>query len=127
MMVKITVFAVCVALLSILLKQDFKVCAVMLSLAGCCTIFLMCASLASEFMKSPLFQLSPFGMSGECMTAVIKTTAVAYAASFGADICEDAGEKAIGAAVEASGKLIMLSSALPLLGGIFTAITKMLG
>lgn len=127
MMVKITVFAVCAALLCILLRQDFKVGAVMLSIAACCTVLLLCTSLAAEFMKSPLLQSSHSGISGECITAVVKTIAVAYAASFGADVCEEAGEKAIATAVEASGKLIMLSSALPLLGGIFTSITKMLG
>ena len=127
MIIKIAVFAICASFFCILLKQDFKPGAVMLSAACCCAVFLMCISLTDRFLSGLESVKKLSGVNGECITVIVKTLAVAYATSFGADICSDAGEKAIAAAVETAGKLIMLSMALPMLGGIFETISKMLG
>lgn len=127
MIIKIVIFAFCASLISILIKQDFKAGAVMLSIACCCIIFLMSAGLIQKLSSSFDAVKKAGGVSGECLAVIIKILAVAYATSFGADICSDAGEKSVASAVETAGKLIMLAMAFPMLCGIFEAVAKMLG
>ena len=127
MIIKTVVVAVAITLLVILLKNDFKVGATLLSVAGCLLIFSYSVGLISKI--NDYFEKINFSdsVNYECIEIIIKMLAVSYTASFGADICGDAGEKALANAVECFGKLTMLAMAFPMLAAIFNSITDMIG
>lgn len=127
MIVRLVVLTLSVCILSLLIKQDFKAGALLLSAAGCLMIFSMSAGIIAQIGDSFARIKSIGKINGECFSLIIKMLAVAYVTSFGADICSDAGEKALSAALETAGKLIMLAMALPMLIGIFQSIADMLG
>lgn len=127
MILKIVVLAICTAFFGLLLKKDFGAGTLLLSLSCCGVLFFICINLADELLSGfeKLKKLS--GINSECVEVITKTIAVTYVTGFGVDVCMDAGEKAIAAVVETAGKLVMLTAAFPLIGGIFESITKMLG
>lgn len=127
MIIKIVVLAFSVCMVSLILKQDFKPGAVLISIAGCFIVFAMSLDIVFKIGESFAKVKNAGGVNGECLSLILKMLAVAYATSFGADICCDAGEKAMASAVENVGKLIMLAMALPMLAGIYESVAEMMG
>lgn len=127
MIFKLLLFALGVVIGVIVLRSVFPSGAVVLSIAGCVAMFIMSSSLLGHIGDV----LEDIGISrgihSESLTVVAKTLAVAYLTSFGTDICNDAGEHAIANALETSGKIIMLSMAFPMLGGIFKSVINIMG
>ncbi len=56
----------------------------------------------------------------------LRVMGVAYLAAFGAQICRDAREEALGSAIELAGKVIILLLALPVLMAILDALLGLL-
>lgn len=56
---------------------------------------------------------------------LLKVLAVAYIADFVAQICRDAGEKAIGDKVELSGKILIFYLAIPVMMSVLDTLTKL--
>lgn len=127
MIIKIVVLAIAVTLLSMLLKSDFKSGATLLTVAGCVLIFSASIDIFSKIGDSFNKMQISGSVNAECMKIIIKMLAVSYVTSFGADICSDAGEKALANAVESIGKLMMLAMAFPMLTAIFESIADMIG
>lgn len=57
---------------------------------------------------------------------IMKILAIAYLASFAAEICKDAGASTIGSKVEFAGKIMILSLAIPILMAVLDSILKIL-
>ena len=55
------------------------------------------------------------GINGAYMAVIIKIIGVSYLASISAELCRDAGEKAIAAKIELGGKLIILAMSAPVI------------
>ena len=55
------------------------------------------------------------GINGTYMAVIIKIIGVSYLASISAELCRDAGEKAIAAKIELGGKLIILAMSAPVI------------
>lgn len=127
MIFKVLIFALGLTLVIVLLKEQFRPLALMLSLAGCVvigiTVINLMSGLGNVFEK---FGISD-SVAGEGIGIIMKILGVAYLTNFGSDICTDAGEKAVATALETAGKLIMLSMALPMLGGIFNSVVSIIG
>lgn len=127
MIFKIVVFAVVVCLMSIVLKENFKTGAVMLTVCGCLSLFLIFAQIFAVVKESLDMPEFTQGVRSDALSVIFKTLMVAYLTSFGSDVCSDAGEKAIAHALETVGKAIMLSMALPMLVGIFHSVKDIIG
>lgn len=56
---------------------------------------------------------------------VLRVIGVAYIASFGAQVCKDAKEEALGNAIELAGKVIIALLALPVLTGILDTLLRL--
>ena len=127
MILKIVASSIAITLLATLLKSDFKTGATLLSFAGCILIFSISfrqlSDITSAFEQIGLAD----GVNSECVGIIIKILAVSYITGFGADICSDAGEKAIANAVECIGKVTMVSLSFPMLTAIFETISDMIG
>ena len=57
---------------------------------------------------------------------IMKILAIAYLASFAAEICKDAGASTIGSKVEFAGKIMILSLSIPILMAVLDSILKIL-
>ena len=127
MIFKILVFAFGLVLAVTLLKNTFPSGAIVLTIVGCVAVFMMSVSLLGHIGEA----LTHIGISGgvnsESVSVIAKTLGVAYLTSFGTDVCNDAGERALANAVETTGKIIMLSLAFPMLGGIFKSVVNIIG
>ena len=127
MIVKIVITAIAITLLAMILKPDFKTGATLLTLVGCTTFFIISAEMIAGIFDAFGRVGVSDGVNTECVEIIIKMLAVAYITSFGADICNDSGEKALANSVECIGKLTMLTMAFPMLLTIIDSITDMIG
>jgi stage III sporulation protein AD len=123
MIIRLVFLALAASLTAVLLKDNFRSGAMMVSIAGCVCLFYICTNIFLEIKSA----LGVFAMADtvdkDSMSLIVKTLAVAYITSFGTDICNDAGEKAIANALDTAGKMIMLSMAFPMLAGIFKTVS----
>lgn len=62
----------------------------------------------------------------EYFPIIIKVLAIAYVTQFVYALCEDAGEKSIGAKVEMAGKIAIFFAALPLFGSLINLMETLL-
>ena len=60
------------------------------------------------------------------LALVLKAVAIAFVTSIGAELCKDAGERAIGTVVELAGKVFILLLAVPVIAAILDAIAGLL-
>lgn len=127
MIFKVLLFALGLTLVIILLKEQFRPIALMLSVAGCVGIFIAALNVVSHFENVLENFKTNDPVLSESIGVIAKTLGVAYLTNFGSDICTDAGEKAVATALETAGKIIMLSMALPMLSGIFGSVVSLIG
>ena len=59
------------------------------------------------------------------LATIFKVMGVAYVAGFGAQICKDAGESALGLRLELAGKIIILFMAVPVMVAIFEMVLRL--
>ena len=76
-----------------------------------------------QFLKS-VYDDMTYGK--EYFPIIIKVLVVAYLADFTAQLCNDAGEKAIGNKVELAGKIIIFYLSLPILISILELVNSMI-
>ncbi len=126
MIIRIVFFGICSSLMALLLKDSFRTGAQIISVAGCLCLFYICISIFSDIKETiGVFKIAD-GVDKDSMSLIVKTLFVAYLTSFGTDICTDAGEKALANALDTTGKMIMLSMALPMLAGIFKTVSEII-
>ncbi|MEW6725315.1 MAG: stage III sporulation protein AD [Bacillota bacterium] len=66
------------------------------------------------------------GVSQVYVATVLKVIGIAYLTEFGAQICRDAGEGALGSKVELAGKVLILVLAIPIVLAVLDTILKIL-
>lgn len=125
MIFRLVLFAVGISLVCVILRDNYRSGAVLMTIAG--SIMLMTAFVwIFSQIKSEISILTE-GVNSEAISVIGKTLAVAYLTSFGSDICMDAGEKAVAGTLETAGKAIMLSMALPMILTIFKSVKELIG
>lgn len=67
------------------------------------------------------------GIEAGYVGTLLKILGIAYAAEFGTRVCRDAGESAIAARVELSGRILILAAALPTVVTSIDRALKLLG
>jgi stage III sporulation protein AD len=60
------------------------------------------------------------------LDTVLRVIGVAYLADFGAQVCDDAGERSLGRKVELAGKVIIMIMAIPLVSAVLEVILRLL-
>ncbi len=101
--------------------------AVLLSVAAAALIFLALLPRIAQVVSLVTDLAARGGVEPAYLAAVLRIIGVAYVAEFGAQVARDAGEGAIAAKVELGGKVLILLLAVPILLGILSLVTKLLG
>ena len=122
--VKVIAFTISICLLAQLLKQYQPTIAVMVSLAGVCALCVWCLRQASEAFEW-LHALNT-SLSEAELSIVIRCIGVAILIQLAQEVCKDTGQAALAAAVEFTGRIMILLCALPLIQQTLATILELL-
>ncbi|HHY36658.1 MAG TPA: stage III sporulation protein AD [Firmicutes bacterium] len=125
-LVPIAGLGLAVTILVLLLREDRPELALLLSLTAGIMIFLLLMDrIATVF--NLLQQLAwRANLDLLYLNTVLRIVAIAYIAQFGAQICRDAGESAIGGKIELAGKIMIMFLAVPMLLVILDSVLQLL-
>jgi len=101
-------------ILAIMIKRESPLFAILVSLAVALLIFLLIIPQLAGLVALIGSITSHLSSGREYVLVVVKIIGVAYVAEFGAQICQDAGEGAIGAKIELAGKVLIMGIAAPI-------------
>ena len=126
MILKVVTFALIALFIFLLFKDRKSELAVLVCLVAGILIF--------AFMMGELQGIISFlkdianraGIDTVYIGIIMKILAIAYLASFAAEICKDAGAQTIGSKVEFAGKIMILALAVPILMAVLDSILKIL-
>lgn len=121
-MIKILSIAVCALILSILIKEQNKTIAVLLTLSSACVIFVSVASGFNNILSS-LTEMSAYaGEISEYVKLMVKILGICFLSQLIINICKDSGENALASQTELASKIIVVVMLLPL----FEALIKII-
>ena len=124
--IQVTGLCVVGALLALAVKKGTPEIALLLTLAAASAALLLLSETLRELTAflQKLGNLS--GFSSELFIPLYKTIGIALVVRVGGGLCRDAGESALGAAVETAGAVCALLAALPLLETVLGLLLKFL-
>ncbi len=127
MAAKLAAMAMITAVLCVLLRENGKVQAVLLSMAVCVGILVFGVQFISPIWKvlEKLRELS--GLDDAVTGPLMKVAGIGLLTQASSGVCTDAGEGALAKAVELTGAILALYVALPLFSAVLTLLEKLLG
>lgn len=124
--VKIVSFALVALLVVTLVKNDKKDIALLISLVAGIIIFMFMISRLTIIVNFLQSLSSKANIDIVYLDTVFKILGIAYLTSFCSEICKDAGEGNIASKVEFSGKILILTLAIPILMAVMQTILKIM-
>ena len=123
---EIAALAVAAALCALVSKREAGGAALVLGLAAGAVILGQVLG-AAEAVRALMDELGErAGLSPAVLDPVIKTVGIAILTRISSEVCRDAGESGIAAAVETAGAVLALWIALPLLRAVLDTVTSLL-
>ena len=121
--VKLAAAALAAALCAVVVKQHAREVGVALALAAGALLLGAALEAASDAVAlvDELGELA--GLSPAVLAPLLKTVGIAILTRLTAELCRDAGEGGIAAAVEVAGAAVALAAALPLLRAVVSTVT----
>lgn len=107
--------ALVAATLSVLLKRDRPEIAIQISIISGVVIFLLMVVKVSAVIELLQNLAKKVNIDTVYMTTVLKIIGIAYVATFGSEVCRDAGESSIASKIEFGGKVLIMVLAVPIL------------
>lgn len=122
---KIVGFAIFSTILIVILKEEKKEFAIILSIAS--GVLILIFSLQKmEGIISMLYELvEKSGINSSFLVIILKVTGIAYLVEFGKNICVDAGQSAIATKLEIAGKILIVSISLPIFASLISVVTEL--
>jgi len=102
-------------ILAVMLKRESPLFAILISLAVAVLIFILIVPPLAGLFGLVGAITSYLSSGDQYVSIIIRIIGIAYIAEFGARICEDAGEGAIGAKIEIAGKVLIMGVAAPVI------------
>lgn len=124
--VKIVSFALVSLLVVTLVKNDRKDIAILISLVAGMIIFMFMISRITIIVNFLQNLSNKANIDVVYLDTVFKILGIAYLTSFCSEICKDAGEGSIASKVEFSGKILILTLAIPILMAVMQTILKIM-
>ncbi|MCX8074931.1 MAG: stage III sporulation protein AD [Clostridia bacterium] len=123
---KIVAFAIIAVSIILVIKEQRKEIALMLSIVAGVSILLFSITKISPVMDMLNELVTNSGINSQFLLIILKVTGIAYIVEFGKNICVDAGESAIGTKLEMAGKVIILTLSIPLIGALMNILTNLI-
>lgn len=124
--IKIVAFALIALLIVMVVKDERRDIAVLLSLIAGIMIFMFMLSKLTIVINFLQSLSNKANIDVIYLDTVFKILGIAYLSSFCSEICKDAGESSIAAKVEFAGKILILTLAIPILMAVMQTILKIM-
>lgn len=123
---QVVVIGIIATIMVVFLKDQKPEIALQLSLAAGIVIFLFMISRLTVVVQALQEIALRINIDITYLNIVLKIIGVAYLASFGVEICKDAGQSSIAGKIEFAGKIIIISLAIPILMAVMDLIVKIM-
>lgn len=117
--------ALVVAMIGVVLKEVRKEIALQLTILTGVIIFTLILDKIKIIIDLLQNLADQANISSYYLIIVLKIVGVAYLAEFGADICRDAGEKALATKIEIAAKVGVLVLAIPIIVAILESVMRL--
>ena len=125
--IQITALCMVGALLALVVRRGNPEQALLLVL-GCVVLALLCLVGSIRELLEFLAELGErSGVARELFVPLYKTVGIALIVRLGGEVCRDAGEAALAAALETAGSICALLIALPLLRAVLSMLLELMG
>ncbi|MDI3279780.1 MAG: stage III sporulation protein AD [Bacillota bacterium] len=114
------------AVLALLLRAERPELAIQVSIAAGALLLLLTVGRLVEVLELLLSLVRRAGLDLFYLNTVLKIIGVGYLVGFAAQICRDAGERAVAEKLELAGKVAIMALALPILLAVVDAVTRIL-
>lgn len=111
--------------LAVVLKKESPQLALLLTAVTGILIFFMVCGYLEGLLRILRETAERAGVSSGYFAVVLKVIGIAYLTQFGAQLCADAGETAIGSKIELAGKILMMAAAVPVLTALLEMIMSL--
>ncbi|MCL2375505.1 MAG: stage III sporulation protein AD [Firmicutes bacterium] len=125
--VQIAAIGIITTMCVVLLREQSRETAFLVSLVGGALILLSVVGYFSEIFTVIEGLMERSGIPGTIYATVFRIIGIGYIADLSAGIVEDSGQKAVAEKILLAGKLIIMVLSLPILVMLFDVITQMLG
>lgn len=123
---QVVIIGIVSTILVVFLKDQKPEIALQLSLATGVVIFLFMITRLTVVMQALQEIALKINIDIVYLNIVLKIIGVAYLASFGVEICKDAGQSSIASKIEFAGKIIIVSLAIPILMAVMDLVVKII-
>ena len=123
---KFASLAVFSSLVTLLVRRVNPEISFVLSAVTVTVLLLACGGVMDELLRALRETQVIFGTSAAELRPMLKCLGIAMASRFGADLCRDASQSALAAAVETAGSLCAAAVAMPVILSLMTTIGGML-
>ena len=124
--VQVLVIGLISALIVVLLKDEKPEIAIQISLAAGILIFLMMISKLSLVIGAMQQIAQKINIDVVYLNTILKIIGISYLASFGVELCKDAGQETIAGKIEFAGKILIIVLAIPILMAVMDMILKIM-
>ena len=118
--------ALIAAILSIILKKQTPEFSVAISIVAGIFLFSKVMTYLIHVVTNVKGLIASAGISSEYLQIIFKALGICFFTQFSADVCNDAGESALGTKIEFIGKVAVVLVALPLFEDILHVINNLL-
>jgi stage III sporulation protein AD len=124
--VQVVIIGLIAAIIVVLLQKEKPEIAVQVSLAVGVVIFLFMLSKLTVVIEALQLIATRLEIEVIYLNTVLKIIGIAYLASFGAEICKDAGQSSIASKIEFGGKILIITLAIPILMAVMDMVIKVM-
>ena len=122
---KVVAFAIVATVLIVLIKEQRKEMALLLTIIASLGIILFAIDEISGIINLLDNLAEKSGISKDYLLIIIKVTGIAYIVEFGKNVCQDAGQSAIASKLEMAGKVVIVSLSIPIISALLTVLSGM--
>ncbi|MEG0371593.1 MAG: stage III sporulation protein AD [Clostridium sp.] len=124
--VQIVTIGLIATIIVVFLKDQRPEMALQLSLATGIIIFLFMITKLTVVIQALQEIALKVNIDIAYLNIILKIIGVSYLASFGVEICKDAGQSSIAGKIEFAGKIIIISLSLPILMAVMDLVVKII-
>lgn len=124
--VQVLVIGLIAAVIVMLLKNERPEIAMQLSLVAGVVIFLFMLGKLTIVIQALQQIALKIKIDVTYLNIVLKIIGIAYLASFGVEICKDAGQSSIAGKIEFAGKILIIVLAIPILMAVMDMVLKIM-
>lgn len=115
-----------VTVLAVVVREHRPELAVYLSLAGAALLLLLVVQRLAGLVGVLTDLAGRAHLEAPYLATVLKVIGVAYVVGLGAQVCRDAGERAVAEKMELAGKIVILSLSLPIMLAVVDTVAGIL-